>query len=163
MKRTMIAATAIAALGAAGLAANIALASPGHGGPEGTDPVQLAHYSGGGAYGGPGMMGNGTGYGMMNPGMMNMMMGGRGPAMMGAAGAPCTDAAGVAGGKDLTLEDAQKAAEQRVKWMGNDRLKVGSVEKSGENAYVAEIVTLDNSLVEKFEIDRKSGFMHPVR
>lgn len=160
MKRTMIAATAIAALGAAGLAANIALADPGKVGQAGTDPVQLAHYSGGGA----GMTGYGMGHGMMmNPGMMNMMMGGMGPAMMGAAGAPCTDAAGVAGGKDLTLEDAQKAAEQRVKWMGNERLKVGSVEKSGEDAYVAEIVTLDNSLVDKFEIDRKTGFMHPVR
>jgi hypothetical protein len=113
------------------------------------------------------MMGGGPGAGMMNPAMMGAMMsGGMGPAMMGAAGAgmPCPGlAAATVNAEPLTLDSAQKVVQQRLTWMGNDRLKVGKVEAKGDTAFTAEIVTLDNSLVEKLEIDAKTGFIRPVR
>ena len=111
--------------------------------------------------------GQGPGAGMMNPAMMNMMMGGGyGPAMMGAAGGdiPCPGlAAATANAEPLTLDGARQAVEQRLAWMGNDRLKVGKVEAKGDTAFTAEIVTVDNSLVHRLEIDAKTGFMRPVR
>ena len=155
MKRSLIALATVATLGATALGTSLTLADPGDG------PGRPGW--------GPGMMGGGygPGAGMMNPAMMSMMMGGgMGPAMMSAAGtnSPCPGlAAATANAEPLTLDDAQKVVQQRLAWMGNDRLKVGKVEAKGDAAFTAEIVTLDNSLVEKLEIDAKTGFIRPVR
>ncbi|MDX9861241.1 MAG: hypothetical protein RBS99_10025 [Rhodospirillales bacterium] len=156
MKRSLIALATVATLGLTALGATVTLADSADG------PARPGW--------GPGMMGGGYGPGMMSgngpgAGMMGMMMGGgMGPAMMGAAGAdvPCPGLA-AATAEPLTLDDARKVVQQRLTWMGNDRLKVGKVEAKGDAAFTAEIVTLDNSLVEKLEIDAKSGFMRPVR
>ncbi|MDX9862905.1 MAG: hypothetical protein RBS99_18515 [Rhodospirillales bacterium] len=148
MKRSLIALAAVATLGLTALGATVTLADPGDG------PGRPGW--------GPGMMG---GYGP-GAGMMSMKGGGYGPAMMGAASAavPCPGwAAANANAEPLSIDDARKAVEQRLAWMGNDRLKVGNVEAKGDAAYTAEIVTLDNSLVERLEIDRKTGFMRPLR
>jgi len=158
MKRSLIALATVATLGLTALGATVTLADPADG------PARPGW--------GPGMMGGGYGPGMMGgngpgPGMMGMMMGGgMGPAMMAAAGTdvPCPGlAAATANAEPLTLDSAQKVVQQRLAWMGNDRLKVGKVEAKGDAAFTAEIVTLDNSLVEKLEIDAKTGFMRPVR
>ena len=158
MKRSLIALATVATLGLTALGATVTLAEPGDG------PARPGW--------GPGMMGGGYGPGMMRgngpgAGMMGMMMGGgMGPAMMGAAGTdmPCPGlTAATANAEPLSIDDARKAVEQRLTWMGNDRLKVGKVEAKGETAYTAEIVTVDNSLVHTLEIDRKTGFMRPVR
>lgn len=158
MKRSLIALATVAALGLTALGATVTLAE------SGDSPARPGW--------GPGMMGGGHGPGMMGrngpgAGMMGMMMGGgMGPAMMGAAGTemPCPGlAAATANAEPLTLDGAQKVVQQRLTWMGNDRLKVGKVEAKGDAAFTAEIVTLDNSLVEKLEIDAKTGFIRPVR
>jgi hypothetical protein len=158
MKRSLIALATVATLGLTALGATVTLADPGDG------PARPGW--------GPGMMAGGYGPGMMGgnapgAGMMGMMMGGGyGPAMMGAAGTnvPCPGlAAATANAEPLTLDSAQKVVQQRLTWMGNDRLKVGKVEAKGDAAFTAEIVTLDNSLVEKLEIDAKTGFIRPVR
>ncbi len=151
MKRSLIALAVVSSLGLATLAAPAVFA---HGPGQGP--------AAGNAWG-PGMMGNGghpMGY-HMGAGMMGS---GMGPAMMGANGAPCPGlAAANASGDPLTIEDARKTVEQRLEWSGNDRLKVGTVEAKDDNTFSAEIVTVDGSLVEKFEINRKTGFMQPVR
>lgn len=156
MKRSLIAIATVTALGLGTLGATITLADPGDGQARpGWGPGMM------GGYGhGPGMMGS-YGHG---PAMMG---GGYGPGMMmGAAGTdvPCPGlAAANANAEPLSLDDARKAVERHLAWMGNERLKVGTVEAKGETAYTAEIVTRDNSLVETLEIDRKTGFMRPVR
>ncbi len=144
MKRSMIALAVVSSLGLAALAA----------------PAVFAH--------GPGFAaGNAWGPGMMGGGMMGYgghpMGYGMGQGMMGASGAPCPGlaAAGVSG-DPLTVDSVRKSVEQHLEWMGNDRLKVGTVEAKGEDTILAEIVTLDGSLVNAFEVDRKTGFMRPV-
>ncbi len=57
----------------------------------------------------------------------------------------------------LKVEDVRKFAEKKLSRHGNDRLKVGKVEATDENTIVAEIVTVDDSLVWKFEIDTRTG------
>jgi hypothetical protein len=63
----------------------------------------------------------------------------------------------VAPAGELSVEDVQTRLEQHLAWRGNERLKVGSVEQSDESTIVAEIVTADGSLVERFNIDRETG------
>jgi hypothetical protein len=160
MKRSLIAIASAATLAAATLSAGTVLADPGHG-------QQLAHYAGpagnAGNGWGPGRMAYGGG--MMHPNMMGFMGGAGGPAMMGAGGAPCPGLAAASGAnaEPLTLDDARSAVEKRLQWQGNDRLKVGTVTADGDTGFVAEIVTVDGSLVDKMAIDAKTGFMRPVR
>jgi hypothetical protein len=58
---------------------------------------------------------------------------------------------------ELTVEQARTLAESRLILSGNDRLKVGSVEAVDDDTIVVEIVTLEDSLVVRREIDRSSG------
>ena len=43
----------------------------------------------------------------------------------------------------------------------NSRLKLGDVKEKDTDTITADIVTLDNSLVQRFEIDRNTGFTRP--
>ena len=60
---------------------------------------------------------------------------------------------------DLTVEQARTLAESRLILSGNDRLKVGSVETVDDDTIAIEIVTVDDSLVVRREIDRDTGRM----
>lgn len=98
---------------------------------------------------GPGM----PGLGMMGPGMMGpyggMMTG---PTMdMGQTSAP------------LRLADVKSNLERWLAWNGNPRLKLGNLSEKDANTFSAEIVTVDGSLVETLEIDRRTGAMRPIR
>ena len=53
--------------------------------------------------------------------------------------------------------------ERRLAHMGNDRLKVGVVKVKDDKTIVAEIVTVDDSLVQRLEFDRKTGSQRQVR
>ncbi len=104
----------------------------------------------------PGMMGQGMGPGMMGQGMGPGMMGqGMGPGMMGQGMGPGM----MRGNRPLSPENVRDILEGHLAWMGHDRLKVGEITESGDGAYVAEIVTVDDSLVERVEVDRASGRM----
>lgn len=113
----------------------------------------------------PGMMAQGMGSGMMGPGMMGpdmmRMMQARGAesGTMGMGFGPC---GGVAGAKDLSAEQVKDILQGHIAWNGNKRLKVGKVEKKDDDTYLAEIVTVDNSLVQTIAVDRNSGAMQPV-
>jgi hypothetical protein len=90
--------------------------------------------------------------GRMGPGM------GGGPGMMGGMCAMMM----AHGDKELTAEQVRAILEGQIAWIGNKRLKVGAVEQKDEDSYVADIVTVDDSLVQQVEVDRSTGAMQPV-
>ena len=157
MKRIAITATAVAAVLAA--AAFAATPSAAHG-PRGATTAQ-------GGYMMPGYGGQGPGYGRhmgFGPGPGGQM--GYGPHMgygpgygqgMGygpaAANCPRADSADL----DLGVDDVKTFMERRLAAWRNDNLKVGEITEKDENTITAEIVTKDGSLVERFDIDRKTG------
>ena len=115
---------------------------------------------------GPGMMGPGMmGPGMMGPGMMGPGMMGPGPhmdpgmmgrGMMGPGmmyGSPQGTAA------EITTDNVRAMLEQRV--ANNPNLRVGTVAEE-DGAIVAEIVTKEGSLVNRFRIDPDTGAWAPA-
>jgi hypothetical protein len=88
-----------------------------------------------------------------------MTRGGRGQAKNWRGGRP--------GGEDrdlkLTADEAGTLISAQLIMQGNDRLKIGGVAPQGENTYVVNIVTVDNSLVMQIEIDRNSGRRSIIR
>ena len=146
MKRKALMATAVAAalaLGTALTAGPVLAHGPGEG------------YGMHGAHMGSGMMGH------MGSGMMGHM----GSGMMGyGAGAQwgCPHAK-VSFDKELTVDDVTKFLEQRLDKMGNERLKVGEVKVKDDHTIIADIVTVDDSLVQRLEFDRDTGRHQPIK
>lgn len=116
----------------------------------------------------------GQGYGM-GPGQGQTMMasagmgpGGMGKGMMrhkgfrGQGNANCPRYNQQTLEQDMTVDDVKAFMQRRLDWRGNDRLKIGKVEASGENTIVAEIVTVDDSLVRKVQFDTKTGVHRPI-
>ncbi len=124
--------------------------------------------------GGPGGQGDRGGYGMHSGQFGPGMMGGYGPGMQGSQMGPGMMGYGPGAqgdcpfnkaslDEDLTVESVTKFLEQRLSHMGNERLKVGEVTAKDDDTIVAEIVTVDGSLVQKLEFDRDTGRHNPVR
>ena len=71
------------------------------------------------------------------------------------------------GGEDrdleLTADEAGTLVSAQLILQGNDRLKVGGVVSQGEDTYVVDVVTVDDSLVMQIEIDRDTGRRSIVR
>ncbi len=134
-------------------------------------PGMMGHDQGTGQR--PGMMGHGMmghgmmGHGMMGHGMMGFSHGkGHAPGMMGRAGTTGCGPGAMGGSsvdKELSVEDVTKILEGRLAWRGNDRLKVGKVEEKDEKTIIAEIVTVDDSLVKRLAFDRRTGAHQMVR
>src|SRR4030042_6172715 len=109
------------------------------------------------------------GQGMMGGGMMGRGMMGCGPGMMGG---------GMMGPgygqqyqqpqyqqpqyqqqqKPLEEKDAKETLENYIKNMRNPNLKLGKIKDAG-NTFEAEIVTKDNSLIDKIIVDKMTGWM----
>lgn len=123
-----------------------------------------AHGPGGTGSMGPGsMMDRGT----MGPGMMmhrGMMMG---PGMMMHRGMMGRDMMGFRGRvtPDFQLKtgDVKSYFERRLARTGNERLKLGKVTAKDKDTIIAEIVTVDNSLVRRYEIDRHTGLVRATK
>ncbi len=112
----------------------------------------VAPYSAGGWWGmGPNMMGGPGPWGGYGPGMMR----GYGPGVTG----PGWNAAG----RDLNLstDNVKNYFERWLAWQGNPRLKVGDVKEKDADTIVADIVTKDNSLVQRFIVNRRTGYFQP--
>lgn len=133
----------------------------------------------------PGMMGQGawhTGPHMMSPdemhemmehmgGMMGhrmpmqpgMMAPGMGPGMMDQRTGPDMGGwSGLEGRRvvpmmQLSTDDVRGFFERYLESLGNARLKVGNVAAVDNDTITADIVTVDDSLVESFEVDRHTG------
>jgi len=112
---------------------------------------------------GPGMMGGyGPGYGMQGgygPGwMMRGYGGGYGPGMMGGYGPGYY---GNRGNLNLSTDDVKSYLERVIAAQGNPRLKVGNVKEKDADTIVADVVTKDNSLVQRFVFNRHTGYYQP--
>jgi hypothetical protein len=57
----------------------------------------------------------------------------------------------------LTVGDVRSDFEHWLEWQGNPRLKLGNVKDDGKNTIVAEVVTKDGSLVDRYRINRNTG------
>jgi hypothetical protein len=102
---------------------------------------------------GSGMMGQHMGRGMMmGSGMMGsgMMQGGTRSGMGGLFGSRVTPT------MNLSIEDVRGYLTLRLERLNNKRLKLGEL-KSDDKAITADIVTVDNSLVQRLKVDRHTG------
>jgi len=110
------------------------------------------------------MHGTGHGHGMRGHGMMphgGMMgqNGGMGSGMMGRGfGRHMMQPYRT----DLSADDARHMMEHRLEWQGYTNLKLGKVEESDDDTILVEIVTKDDSLVQRLKIDRHTGMMESV-
>ena len=128
----------------------------------GTFPA-IAQPSGGG-YGsgwmGPGMMygngpGGGCGPGWMGPGMMGWG-GGYGP---GGSWGSSQQQANV----NLTVDQVKNNMERWLTATGNPHIKLGAVAEKDADTITATIVTTDkDALVQRYEVNRHTGFTQPV-
>jgi hypothetical protein len=113
-----------------------------------------------GAFGQDGGPGPGPGYG---PGYhMRGWGGGYGPGMMRGYGpgyGPGYGRGDVQNNQalNLTTDDVKTRIEHWLTWRGNPRLKVGEVKEKDADTITADIVTKDNSLVQRFIVDRHTG------
>jgi len=141
---------------------------PGYGpgymhGPGGYGP---GYMHGQGGYG-PGWMHGGRGYG---PGWMHGP-GGYGPGWCWGSGRYGNNAGpGPRYGQapqqqqtdlKLTVDDVKTRMENWLQRMDNPRLKLGDVKEKDDNTITADIVTVDNSLVQRFDVNRHTGFTRP--
>jgi hypothetical protein len=117
---------------------------------------------------GPGMMRYGAGPGMMGGyGMGPGMMGGFGMApMMNARNSACNADGSVPDfgfrrgtrAVNLSVDDVKDLVAGQLAWNGNPNLKLGPVHEGNSNTVTADVVTRDNSLVERLAFDRRTGF-----
>jgi hypothetical protein len=90
-----------------------------------------------------------------------------GPGMMrgygrGMAGNPAMGGSGyVQPTLDLNVDDVKSFFERWVARSGNSHIKLGKVTEKDANTIEVEIVTQDNSLVQKYDVARDTGFLHP--
>jgi len=93
------------------------------------------------------IMVGGMGYGMMGGGQRHgMMMGHASPHYQGQA----VD-------RNLSADDVRKILEGHFAWMGHKRLQVGDIKKQDNGTLLADINTVDGSLVMRMEVDPKTG------
>ncbi len=130
-----------------------------------TGTTQPTHSAGGAQGMHSGMMGQGTHSGMMGQGMHSGMMGqGMHSGMMGQGMHSSMMGQGVTTTlvRDLSVVEARHLITHHLDSVGNKRLKLGEVKEVDADKITAEIVTLDNSLVQRIEIDRHTGVMKHI-
>ena len=87
--------------------------------------------------------------------------GGFGPGMMQGYGyGPGYHRSGAQGDQNLNLttDDVKTRMGRWLAARANPRLKLGEVKEKDADTITAEIVTKDNSVVERFIVDRHTGF-----
>jgi hypothetical protein len=120
---------------------------PGMGGP-GMDQCMMMMHGGMGSD----MMGRQMGRGMMmSPGMGSGMMGGD-----GRSGMSTLFGSRVRPVMNLSVDDVRGYLAMRLERLNNKRLKIGDL-KSDDGTITADIVTVDNSLVQQLKVDRHTG------
>ena len=170
--------TGMAALAGLGALALVSAAAGAHGSGQGGPGYGM------GMMMGPGMMGHGPGqtapqypgrggHGMMGHGMMHKMMHGTagpgfgqgmGPGFGQGTGqgfGPCGQGA-AATGEDLDVDAVKARMERWLDARGNERLKLGTIEAVDDDTITVEIVTVDDSLVQKLAVDRHTGWTRPA-
>lgn len=113
---------------------------------------------------GPGMMGPGYGSGHgMDSGMMGhgMMGQGMGPGMMGPGYGYQSGPQYQQPQKQLEEKEARAILENYLNSTRNPNIKLGKIEDKG-NAFEGEILTKNDSLVDKILVDKNTGGMRSV-
>ena len=64
--------------------------------------------------------------------------------------------------EEMTPERVRTFLEERLEQHGNPRLKLGEVAEQDEGTIVAEILTVDDSLVQRLAVDRATGAMRQL-
>ena len=109
---------------------------------------------------GPAATGQGMGQCMMHSGMGSGMMGqnmGRGMMQGGSrSGMGALFGSRVTPVMNLSPEDVRGYLGLQLQRLNNKRLKIGDL-KSDDGTITADIVTVDNSLVQRLKIDRHTG------
>jgi len=145
----------------AALATTGAIAHGNSGGQQRTNPELGTPMMNMGTPGAGGQMGMRQG----SPGTRGMMgMGMMGGAMMGNGHMPHTPALGSNPDQEINLSsenDVRKILTEHLAYMGNQRLKVGDIKQQADGTFLADIDTVDNSLVRRLRIDPKTGSMQP--
>lgn len=104
-------------------------------------------------------------WGMMVPNMMAVpgMWGGYGPGAMQGYAPSAAGPGWNTPGRDLNLstDNVKNYFERWLAWQGNPHLKVGDVKEKDADTIVADIVTKDNSLVQRFVVNRRNGYFRP--
>ena len=109
-----------------------------------------------------GMMQGGMGQGMMCPMMgSGMMQGGMmGSGMMGSGmmrrGMGALFGSRVTPMMNLSIDDVRGYLTSQLDGLKNKRLKMGDI-KGDDGTIIADIVTVDNSLVQRLKVDRHTG------
>jgi hypothetical protein len=99
------------------------------------------------------MMQDGTRQSMMGQGMMGRGMMGSGTTRGGAGGLFGTRVTPM---MNLSVDDVRGYLGLQLERINNKRLKLGNV-SADDGAISAEIVTVDNSLVQRLKVDRHTG------
>ena len=60
---------------------------------------------------------------------------------------------------NLTTDDVKSRVERWLARQGNPRLQLGEVKEKNADTITADVVTKDNSLVQRFIVDRHTGFI----
>jgi hypothetical protein len=135
---------------------------PGYGHMGGYGPGMMGGYGPG--YGHMGGWGGGPGAGQWNCPAFTQGDGsgpatGYGPGMMQGYGPGYGPRSDVQGNQNLNLttDDVKSRMERWLAWRGNPRLKLGEVKEKDADTITADIVTKDNSLVERYIVDRHTG------
>jgi hypothetical protein len=104
-----------------------------------------------------GTMHDGMGRGMMCPMMRSgMMQGGAMGSAMTGGGMTALFGSRVTSVMNLSVDDVRGYLASQLERLNNKRLKVGDI-NSGDGTITAEIVTVDNSLVQRLKVDRHNG------
>jgi hypothetical protein len=85
--------------------------------------------------------------GMMHGGMMGSGVMGGGTTLFGSRVTPMMN---------LSVDDVRGYLTSKIEHLNNKRLKVGNVD-SADSIITADIVTVDNSLVQRLKVDRHTG------
>jgi hypothetical protein len=103
----------------------------------------------------------GGGWGPMSPNIVGgSPWSGYGPGMMGGYGPGIAGQGWRSGGRDLNLstDNVKRYFERWLAWESNPRLKVGEVKEKDADTIVIDIVTRDNSLADRFAVNRHTSY-----
>ncbi len=84
---------------------------------------------------------------MMCPMMAGMMGQGRGAPGLGV----------VTPSRNVAIDDVRDHFERLLQAQGNPRVRLGEIKDADKDTIVAEIITTEGSLVDRFSVDRRSG------
>jgi hypothetical protein len=134
----------------------------GYGPGYGMGPGMMGYGGYGAGYGmGPGMMGYGCAPWMTSHGWMGPGTTGYGPGY--GAGAEGSGTPQQPANLNLTLEQVRNNMERWLKASGNPHIKLGKVVQKDANTITADVVTTDkDALVQRYEINRHTGFTQPA-